>query len=254
MTNRVRVDDGDGATATRVDPSTILWAQPAQRKRGPRPKHSLDSIASAAIAVADEEGLGAVTMQRVADRLDVAKMALYRYVPGRAELDAVILDRVLGEPEQMRGVDWRVRLTAWTADMRDRVLVHPWSVELAQRPHTPGPQELAWLEVGLSAMSDLPLRGSEKLDLLALLVGHVMSLVRQLARTTAPEEALTAGLAPILATRRDEYPHTVAAFAETAHENAYDDAFSFGVERVLDGISVLIAERRASRATTSLET
>lgn len=246
MTSRLRDDEPDGAAASRVDASSALWAQPAQKKRGPRPRHSLDGIAAAAIAVADEEGLATVTMQRVADRLGVAKMALYRYVPGRAELDAVILDRVLGEPEELRGADWRALLTAWTAGIHDRVLPHPWSVELAQRPHTPGPGELAWFEAGLRAMSALPLRGSEKLDLLALLVGHIMSLVRQLAGVKAPEEALTAGLAPILAARADEYPHTVAAFAETADDSAYDEALSFGVDRVLDGISVLIADRRAS--------
>lgn len=251
MTNRVRDDDADEAAAPRADALSGLWAQPAQRKRGPRPKHSLEGIAAAAIAVADEEGLDAVTMQRVADRLGVAKMALYRYVPGRAELDAVILDRVLGEPGELRGADWRAHLTAWTAGIHDRVLPHPWSVELAQRPHTPGPRELAWFEVGLGAMSALPLRGSERLDLMALLVGHVMSLVRQLVGVKAPEEALTAGLAPILAARAAEYPHTVAAFAETAHDGAYDDALSFGVERVLDGIAVLVAERRASSATIS---
>lgn len=246
MTDRARTDVVVAAADSRADASRILWAQPAQRTRGPRPRHSLDDIAAAAITVADDEGLDAVTMQRVAEQLGVAKMALYRYVSSRAELDAVILDRVLGEPEEIDGADWRALLTGWTTAIYSRVLPHSWSVELAQRPHTPGPRELTWFEAGLGAMSALPLRGSEKLDLLALLVGHVMSLVRQRTGTTAPEESLATGLAPILATHADDYPHTAAAFAETAHNSARDNALSFGIERVLDGISALVTERDAS--------
>lgn len=231
---------------SRAEASAFLWAQSAQKKRGPKPKYTLEGIAEAAIAVADEHGLDAVTMQSVADRLGATKMALYRYVPGRAELDAVILDRVLGEPGVNRDEDWRADLTAWADGIYERALAHPWSVELAQRPHLPGLGELAWYEVGLSAVSALPLRGSEKLDLLALLVGHIMSLIRQLARAGAPEADLAAGLAPILAAHADRHPHTAAAFAEATQDHAHDDALRFGVERVLAGISVLVAERSAS--------
>ncbi|MFT2816812.1 TetR/AcrR family transcriptional regulator [Leifsonia sp. A12D58] len=243
MTSSVHDDEAESLVGLGDETSEFLWAQPAQGRRGPKPKFSLDAIAEVAITIADDERLDAVTMQHVADRLGTTKMALYRYVPGRAELDAVILDRVLGEPEEPRGEDWRAVLTAWTHGMHSRVLSHPWSVELAQRPHTPGPRELAWFEAGLGAMSPLKLRGSEKLDLLALLVGHVMSLVRQLAATAAPEEALAAGLAPILAARAQDYPHTAAAFAEAAQEGAQDDALSFGIERILAGISALVAAR-----------
>lgn len=246
MTNRAPTDDVAATADSRADASRVLWAQPAQRTRGPRPRHSLDDIAAAAITLADDEGLDALTMQRVAERLGVAKMALYRYVSSRAELDAVILDRVLGEPEEIDGTGWRALLTGWATAIYTRVLPHPWGVELAQRPHTPGPNELTWFEAGLGAMSDLPLRGSEKLDLLALLVGHVMSLVRQGAGTTAPEETLAAGLAPILVTHADDYPHTAAAFAEAGQNSARDNALSFGVDRVLDGIAALVTERGAS--------
>ena len=76
----------------------LLWGPPAGARRGPKPRYTLDAIAEAAMTIADDEGLDAVTMQRVAERLGTTKMALYRYMPGRAELDAVMLDRALGLP------------------------------------------------------------------------------------------------------------------------------------------------------------
>ncbi|KQZ10668.1 TetR family transcriptional regulator [Agromyces sp. Root1464] len=243
--------EGEVDAASRVAAAVFLWAQPSGRRPGPKPKYTLDGIAEAAIAIADESGLDEVTMQRVAERLGTTKMALYRYVPGRAELDAVMLDTALGAPVVAEEAHWRPALMAWATGVHDRAMTHPWIVELVQRPHTPGPRELAWFEAGLGAMVELPLRGGEKLDLLTLLVGHVMSLVRQRDSSGAPEQQLATNLASILATRAELYPWTASAFAEADDDGARDDALRFGVERVLDGVASLVAERAASSSSRS---
>lgn len=228
------------------DAARLLWTPPAPAKRGPKPRYTLHVIADAALAIADEHGLEAVTMQQVAAHLGTTKMALYRYLPGRAELDAVMLDRALGSPGALPEGDWRRALTHWADDLHRRVLTRPWAVELSQRPHIPGPGELAWFEAGLSALSGLPLRGGEKLDALTLLVGHVMSLARRQSLGAASEKALALGLAPILETRAEEFPHTASAFADAAADGSQDDALRFGVERILDGIRSLLAAREPS--------
>ena len=224
----------------------LLWFRPALGKRGPRPKFTVDAIVAAATAIADEDGLDAVTMQRVAERLGAAKMALYRYVPGRAELDAVLLDRALGGPPRSPARDWRSALAAWALALHERSLEHPWSVTLAQRPHVPGPGELAWYESGLDAMSDLPLSGGEKLDVLALLAGHAQSMVRQRAGGSQPEQNLAAQLGPVLAARSADFPRTSAAFADAARDGGRDAGLHFGIDRILDGVAALIAERTDS--------
>ena len=74
------------------DPSrtlALLWREastPAGTARGPRPTLSVDRVVSVGLAIADAEGLDAVTMRRVATELAVAPMTLYTYVPGKAEL------------------------------------------------------------------------------------------------------------------------------------------------------------------------
>lgn len=231
------------STDEQADAGALLWEAPATGRRGPKPRYSLDDIAAVAMTVADAEGLDAVTMQRIADGLGTAKMALYRYVPGRAGLDAVLLDRALGLPPEIDDDDWRASLRSWTFGIYERMTARPWSVDLVQRRHVPGPRELSWYERGLAGLEGLALTGGEKLDLLALLAGHVASNVGRERATPAPEDDIATGLAPILAARAAEYPHTTAAFAEAARDEQRQLALKFGVERVLDGVAALLAER-----------
>ncbi|MFD4960928.1 TetR/AcrR family transcriptional regulator [Microbacterium sp. NPDC058389] len=234
--------DRTEATTTSAELDDPLWPRPAAIRRGPKPKFTVAQLADAGMRIADTEGLGTVTMQRIADDLGSTKMALYRYVPGRAELDAVMLDRAFGPPVPQADDDWHRALAAWAEGVHRRALAHPWSVELAQRPHRPGPCELAWYEAGLAAMAHLKLHGSEKLDVLALLAGHAMSIVRQESASEAPEQELAAAMARILADRAADYPFTVAAFADA--EGARGDALRFGVERIIAGVDALAATRQ----------
>src|SRR3984957_4776793 len=78
----------------------LLWGTRDRPRRGPRPSLSLDRIVAAAISLADEEGLANLSMQRLAERLGCAKMALYRYVPGKSELVALMVDAALGDPPE----------------------------------------------------------------------------------------------------------------------------------------------------------
>src|ERR671915_2360327 len=91
----------------------LLWRRGDQRPaRGRKPTLTVDAIVSAAIEMADEGGLGSLSMRALAERLGVGTMTLYTHVPGKAELLDVMLDTVLSEtarPEQGDG-GWRGRL------------------------------------------------------------------------------------------------------------------------------------------------
>jgi AcrR family transcriptional regulator len=73
----------------------LLWGTARPRgRRGPRPALSTERIVRSAIAIADRDGLEAVTMRRLAESLGVRPMALYTYVPGKRELLDLMLDTV----------------------------------------------------------------------------------------------------------------------------------------------------------------
>ncbi|HZW40805.1 MAG TPA: helix-turn-helix domain-containing protein, partial [Agromyces sp.] len=65
--------------------------------RGPKQRSSVDEVVGTAIQLADEEGIEALSMRRIADRLGLKPMSVYTYVPGKAELIDLMVDQVAGE-------------------------------------------------------------------------------------------------------------------------------------------------------------
>jgi AcrR family transcriptional regulator len=234
----------------------LLWGTAQRPRRGPKPSLTLARIVAAAIEHADAEGLASLSMQRLAERLGCAKMALYRYVPGKAELVALMLDAALGAAPDPGAPDlavtgpggepWRTQLRTWAVTMFERMLAHPWAHELAQGVRPVGPNEVGWMESALTALAGSGLTGAESLDMIALLAGHVRALALQAAAAgrEGAEAALGRQVAQALAAQAGRYPRTAAAFAESTSPAERDNALGFGIDRILDGLGVLIAARR----------
>ena len=119
----------------------LLWREPgpADSRRGPRQGLSVERVAAAAIALADSDGLGSVTMRAVAHALGVVPMSLYTYVPGKAELLDLMLDTVYRQMPRgdLSGMPWRERLAAVAHENRDLFTRHPWIAEVStSRPRS----------------------------------------------------------------------------------------------------------------------
>ncbi|WP_435209732.1 TetR/AcrR family transcriptional regulator [Micromonospora sp. bgisy143] len=227
----------------------LLWRPPNTPRRGPRPTLTLDAIARAGIVIADADGLGAVTMQRVAESLGVTKMALYRYVPGKTELVALMIETGIGEPPALpTDLPWRDRLDAWARQMYDRFRRHPWAVAATVGVRVMGPNELGWMERAVAALEGTRLHGGEKLDVVVLLVGHVRNLAQQVAAidTDTPERAMEPGLSALLRGHERRFPALLAAVASSAAQDGQDQALDFGLSRILDGVQMLVTDRAAS--------
>jgi AcrR family transcriptional regulator len=240
--------DAAAADAASIE---LLWGHRGQPTRGPRPALTLASIADAAIGVADADGIDAVSMQRVAGTLDVTKMALYRYVSSKAELVAVMTETAVGEPPDLSVVPggWRPKLQRWAELLRATWQRHPWIPAVTVGDRLMGPRETGWTEVAVGALTDTGLGGTERMDAVFLLSGHVRNT--QFAAGTQPWTT-TRRLSPLLTdlVRRDKerFPALVAA-AEDGGESATDNGWSFGLARILDGLELLIATRRTGRGT-----
>jgi AcrR family transcriptional regulator len=227
----------------------LLWEAPAPPRRGPRPALTLEVITRAGIEAADADGLAAVTMQRIAESVGVTKMALYRYVPGKAELVALMLDAGIGAPPApAAAIGWRETLDAWARALYQRFCRHPWALEAAVGARVVGPNELTWVEHAVAALTGTGLTGSEMLDVAVLLTGHVRNLAQQLAAMPAapdnPEQAMESALQRVLAGRADRFPALTAALASAETTGGQDQALGFGLARILDGIAALIDSRR----------
>ncbi|MFJ2863520.1 TetR/AcrR family transcriptional regulator [Kitasatospora sp. NPDC087314] len=226
------------------DTVRLLWGPAAKPTRGPKPALSLERIAAAGVEIADAEGLGAVSMQKVAGLLDFTKMSLYRYVPGKAELVALMVEASVGEPPQDRGaLDWRDQLTAWAHQLAESFVRHPWLLDATVGPRVLGPKELSWLERVVAALDGHGLTGPERMDAAVLLAGHVRGIAehsRAAGPDGSPEAELLTAFGLMVHRHADRYPALAAAMAD---EGGRDQALDFGLERILDGLAALIDRR-----------
>jgi AcrR family transcriptional regulator len=242
--------------AARREDLGILWGDRLPPRRGPKPTLSIERIVAAGIEVADAEGAAALTMSRVAKHLGSPLMSLYRYVPSRAQLVEVMLDTVVGDPPDLDAAEgWRRKLELW-ADATERVFhAHPWALSLVTIRRTIGPNELAWVEAALAAVTGTGLGESEKLEVVLLVNayvrGHAQAAIDsaesdQTTRTGPAEQDRSRVYAAIIGHEdvRKRYP-MVARQLESGRFEGRDPGF--GLERVLDGVQCFVDERTQPR-------
>lgn len=234
----------------------LLWREPsALPTKGPARRLDIDTVVAAAIDLADHEGLEAVTIRRLAQDLGVAPMTTYTYVPGKAELVDLMLDTAYQRLPlaDTTGLPWRQQLTVVAEENRALYRQHPWAAAVSTLRPPLGPGQMAKYDHELRALDGLGLSDVQMDDALT----HLLSFVQANARDAADahvaqqssdmdDEAWWAANAPLLARVMDPdaYPLAtrVGTAAGEAHGSAHDTdhAYTFGLERLLDGLAALI--------------
>lgn len=233
----------------------LLWRPRQKPTRGPRPGLSVEKIVERAIAIADEDGFPAFSMQRVAGDFGFTTMSLYRYVPGKAELVDLMIDTALGPPPVLDPelAGWRPRLETWARAMRHVYDRHPWVSRAVTDDRLMGPNELGWVETAMRALADSGLTGSEKTDAIRVVSSHVRSWAQYSVDMASGKHAMTGeqwgvAIATLINDHQDRYPALQEALVSGAFGPAEGSGPEFGLRCVLDGISVRVAEREAQRS------
>ncbi|MEU4389934.1 TetR/AcrR family transcriptional regulator [Kribbella sp. NPDC023855] len=221
----------------------LLWGDPLPPTRGPKPAMTVEGITGAAIALADTDGLDAVSMQRVAAALSFTKMALYRYVPGKAELVALMTDVAMGLPPDRPRRPWREALMTWALDLYAAFEKHPWLLLSTVGRRELGPNELTWMDHGVRALTESGLNGGQQLDAVLTVVGHVRTVAQQSlsmpgGSTGVTEEHITSALSEVLATQSERFPGLAVAMRSI--DGQQNKGLTFGLDVILDGLEVLI--------------
>lgn len=232
----------------------LMWGLQAIGRRGPKPGRTIGEIGEAAVAIADRDGLDAVSMKAVAAELGLTTMSLYRYVDSKDDLFAVMLDVAYGPPTMSlttRG-GWRGRLERWTRAIAARRLEHPWTVTVPLREPPATPNTALWTECGLQAFQPTSLTAQERFSSLLLLDGFVQQHIRQSLQLGF----LTSGGASLRGT--DNYPENLYSLADPTRfplllagageamapddaEDFFESELDFGVRTILDGVERLVA-------------
>jgi AcrR family transcriptional regulator len=193
-------------------------------------------------------------MQRLAAKLDFTTMALYRYLPGKAELIDLMVDTALGPPPALTESkrSWRRALEEWARFMSAAFYKHPWALEATDRLRPTGPNELGWMEAAVRALCETGLNGADQLDVLQAIMGQVRIEVQYSATFPDAGQHLSAkqwqaGISTLLEKHGARYPslksclNTSSSFAELQPE------IKLGLRCVLDGIDRLIEKNRRQR-------
>jgi AcrR family transcriptional regulator len=239
----------------------LLWGIRERGARGPKPGLTVDRIVTAAIEIADAEGLEGLSMRRVAERLSVGTMSLYRYVPGKAELLDVMIDRISGETERPNDVPggWRASLEQIARENRRLYERHPWLLQISVGRPPLGPGMIAKYDYELRAVEDIGLSDVEMDSVLTLVLEYVRGWAASAVESAQAQErtgqtdyqwwsAFEPFVEKIFAADRYPLAARVGTAATAQYQGTYDPqhAFEFGLERLLDGIELFVdkASRR----------
>ncbi|GAB2687395.1 TetR/AcrR family transcriptional regulator [Kitasatospora kifunensis] len=222
----------------------LLWGEQDQPTRGPKPSLTPHRIAEAAVAIADAEGLDAVSMGKVAAEFGVSAMALYRYVPGKAELVELMVESVLAPAPDLSaaGAGWRPQITEWAVQSVRIHRAHPWLLAAtAMRRQLMGPNQLAWLDAALAALEPTGLTAAQQHQVFVLVAGLVRSLVQQqLDFDEEHSQEWNRLTGELLDRHADRFPALTRAIAAGAFAPDPVDPLEFGLARILDGVQALI--------------
>ena len=227
--------------------------------RGRRPTLTLDQVIGAAVALADEAGLPAASMHRVAKSLGVGSMTLYTYVPSKAELIDLMVDHALRErelpgPGEPRPDGWRAQVELHVERTRAVFHRHPWLRQVSTIRPALGPGMMAGQEYLLSAFSGLGLTPWE-VTATANAVGAFVDAAMRLEVEDVQVERATGKSQDAWWQEReifwekyfdgDRYPTmvrlwNVGGFDYEAGADATGDPHAFGLARLLDGVQAMV--------------
>ncbi|MGP4021280.1 TetR/AcrR family transcriptional regulator [Saccharopolyspora sp. 5N708] len=234
-----------------------LWRVPTSSRLGRPAELDVDRVVRAAVELADQHGLGGVTLPKIAKELGFTTMSLYRYVGSKDELFVLMQDFAMGTaPEiDVEPADWREGLRQWAAAERRVNHRHRWLAQVPVSGPPIGPNQISWLEAALRVLRTTELDWAQKIGVVMLISGYVRY-------TTVLSEELETGRAAGVdepeATRRygeslaklvnpEDFPEVAGLLASGVFNNspgpgedpAADPDFTFGLDRILDGVANL---------------
>ncbi|MFD0698842.1 TetR/AcrR family transcriptional regulator [Paenibacillus sp. GCM10027628] len=242
----------------------LSWGLVKPTQRGPKREMSLKQIVDSAIAVADKDGLSAVSMNRVAASLGFTTMSLYRYVPSKDDLVLLMQDAVcdISIPAE-DSAHWRENMINFVRTIMRCFLDHPWLCDIPASGIPITPNNLRIVDWALRIMHELPLNHHEKISFVVLLTSYArvyglfqrdMNRAIQTGVNTGPVRGLdySAALNKLVTAERFPYLRPVilagaySADNDNEDETPYGFEFDFGLARILDGIQTYVTSNRAS--------
>ena len=223
---------------------------PAATRRAPL---SRDQVLEAAVTLADEGGIDALSMRKLGQALGVEAMSLYNHVANKEDLLDGMIDVVFAEIDLPTGwADWRAAMRQRAISARRVLSRHGWAIGLMESRSSPGRATLRHHDAVIGCLRDAGFSIELAAHAFSVLDSYIYGFALQERSLPFPTPEQTAGLAQdILASfPADRYPHLAELTARHVLQPGYDygDEFEFGLDLILDGLERIRKGRRVTGA------
>jgi AcrR family transcriptional regulator len=202
---------------------------------------SRQRVLQAAVTLADRDGVGALSMRRLAQELGVEAMSLYHHVANKDAILDGIVDVVFSEIELPPGeVGWRAAMRRRAISAREVLRRHPWATGLMESRPTPGPANLRHHDAVLGILRNAGFSVELAAHAYSVLDSYIYGFALQESSLPfhTPEETAEVAETIMAELPADAYPHLTEMVVEHALQPGYDygNEYLFGLDLILDGL------------------
>ena len=216
-------------------------APPTKPETEPRIPLSRDRVLRAAVAFADERGIGSLSMRKLGEALGVEAMSLYNHVANKDELLDGMVDLVFSEIDLPSGTaDWKTAMRDRAVSARQALSRHPWAIALMQSRTSPGPATLRHHDAVIGSLREAGFSIEMAAHAFSALDSYVYGFALQEASLPFDTAEEATEVAAMIMNRfpADEYPHLTELTVEHVLQPGYEygNEFEFGLDLILDGL------------------
>jgi AcrR family transcriptional regulator len=220
-------------------------ARPAAQPRDPL---SRDRVLRAAVAFADESGIGALSMRKLGEVLGVEAMSLYNHVSSKGDLLDGMIDLVFGEIGlPSGGAGWKTAMRQRAVSARHVLSRHRWAIGLMESRSSPGPATLRHHDAVIGSLRQAGFPIALAAHAFSVLDSYVYGFALQEASLPFDTGEDTAKVAQAIMTQfsSGQYPYFTEMAVEHVLRPGYDygDEFDFGLDLILDGLERSLPEQ-----------
>jgi AcrR family transcriptional regulator len=215
----------------------------AQTEPGPAPRAPLtrQRVLDAAVELADRDGVGSLSMRKLAQELGVEAMSLYHHVANKDAILDGLIDIVFSEIELPSGqTGWREAMRQRAVSAREALRRHPWATSLMESRPTPGPANLRHHDAVLGILRNAGFSVELAAHTYSLLDAYIYGFALQETSLPfgTPEETAEVAKAIMAEFAAGTYPHLTEIVVEHVLQPGYDygNEYQFGLDLILDGL------------------
>jgi AcrR family transcriptional regulator len=209
----------------------------------PRVPLSRERVLRAAIALADEGGIDALSMRKLGQKLGVEAMSLYHHVANKDDLLDGIVDAVTSEIEVPVDADWKEAIRRTAISSHEVFLRHRWACSLMMRRARVSPERMEWMEAVLRTLREAGFSAEMTHHAYHALDSHITGFT--LWQVSMPfetrEELVDVAEGFLKQIPADKYPYVIEHAEQHIAPSSPDGKteFEFGLELILDGLDGL---------------